>query len=89
MIVFETMTRSVYELDEEQKLVRRVTGTRQPQPRQGFDGEWRPYEAVSPVKLGMGVCIEWPDGTTLLEGSPPEARPVTFTSPVIRCAVRT
>lgn len=46
MIKLTTESRSVYELDEENKRVRRVIGIGGPTPRTGIDGEWKKYEEV-------------------------------------------
>ncbi len=90
MIQFETISGSKYEVDREGKRIRRLSGERPPQPRQGADGDWKTYEDISPVEVGDQVVIVWPKATTpLLEGSPEGATPSTFTSPVVRVAVRT
>lgn len=59
MIRFTTESGSVYELDD--KRVRRLTGTNNPTPRQGPDGEWKPLADVIPPKLveGTRVYLVW------------------------------
>jgi len=88
IVVFETITGSTYEVDEIEKKIRRVSGKRPAQPRQGEDGEWKPYEATTEIAVGRHVVIQWPAGTPLHEGSPYGAKPCTITSTVVRTAVR-
>lgn len=66
-----TASGSVYELDESQKRIRRVSGKEPPTPRQGPDGEWREYDIVVAVDrfgvmrdpcVGCVLIIAWPDG---------------------------
>ncbi len=82
-MIFHTLSGSTYEVDHDNKRCRRVTGRANPDiPRVGADGEWRPYEDISPIILGRPVLIEW-----LMDCDPPPAegmRPGTQTSPVIR-----
>jgi hypothetical protein len=80
---FETVSGSTYEVDQEAKRIRRLSGTRPAQPRQGNDGEWKDYEALSPIEVGSCLVIAWPRATTALHpGSPSYAMPSTITSPV-------
>jgi hypothetical protein len=89
IVTFETLSGSTYEVDEDAKQIRRLTGTRPAQPRQGRDGEWRAFEGISPIEIGRSVIIAWPRATTpLLAGSPDGATPATVTSLVKRVAVR-
>jgi hypothetical protein len=71
---FKTATGSVYELDQLEKKVRRLTGVENPTPRQGTDGEWKEYKSVSRIttKHGTQFFFDW---TGLGNG--------TTTSPVI------
>lgn len=87
IVVFETKSGSRYEVDAEAKKIRRVSGVKPPQPRQGSDGQWMPYLAISEIETGRVLVVSWPDSVPLLEGSPFGARPATITSPIIRCAV--
>lgn len=62
----ETMRRfrtenSTYEMDTEARLIRRIIGVNPPTPRQGPDGYWRPYRAVSPLYVGYRVFITYAD----------------------------
>lgn len=41
---FTTQSGSVYEVDVTNKKIRRLSGTTDPTPRQGEDGEWKSYE---------------------------------------------
>jgi hypothetical protein len=61
---------------------------REPAARQGRDGEWKTYEAISGPDIGECLLIAWPRSEALLDGSPPEATPATITSRVVRVAVR-
>ncbi len=82
-MIFETQSGSVYELDTEASRIRRLSGLNDPQPRQGKDGEWRTYVAVSDVRVGCELLIAWdPKTTPLLSGSPEFATPTTLTSRV-------
>lgn len=82
-IKFVTESGSVYEIDSENKLVRRLTGVIDPQPRQGKDGMWKSYADTNGVEVGTSVLFIWPRATTpLLPGSPNNAVPSTVTSPV-------
>jgi len=49
MKLITTDSGSVYELDEDQKRIRRLSGAKPPTPRQGSDGEWRQYEGLDRV----------------------------------------
>ena len=79
---FFTESGSAYEVDEDMKLVRRLAGAAAPLPRQGADGEWKPYESIS-VEVGKSAIITWPASVPLLEGSPVGAIPATITSWVV------
>ena len=59
MITFTTETGSVYEVDEERRRIRRLSGTHEPTVNQGEDGEWQSYLKTSPIKKGQGVLIVW------------------------------
>ena len=88
MIRFETESGSTYELDEGASRIRRLQGKRPPRSRQGADGEWRTFLAISEVEAGRRVLISWhPDTTPLLDGSPEDASPSTITSRVVRYEV--
>jgi len=58
---FITESGSVYEVNEEEKLIRRISGNRKPTERQGEDGEWKKYHAL--IRLGddieYSVYILW------------------------------
>ena len=57
MIRYETRN-SVYEIDEENKQIRRLRGVAEPTRRIGIDGEWRSYQAY--VESPVGLVIVWP-----------------------------
>lgn len=43
MTTYITESGSVYEVDHDNKRVRRLSGVKDPTPRQGKDGEWKTY----------------------------------------------
>lgn len=80
---FHTETGSVYQVNTNSKQIRRLTGVRDPQPRQGKDGEWKTYIELL-LDVGMNAVIFWdPASTPLHEGSPAGAAPSTITSKVV------
>lgn len=48
---------STYEIDESNKLIRRVHGVNDPTQRQGEDGEWKEYLGI--MFTGGGILIQW------------------------------
>jgi hypothetical protein len=84
-LVIETRSGSLYELDTEQKRVRRVLGQGAPKPRIGEDGQWKTYADIVGPYLGERLLIFWDaKDTPLFEGSDPEAAsPTTITSAVV------
>jgi hypothetical protein len=52
-ITFETKSGSIYEVNEEEKKIRRLSGTNQPTERQGQDGEWKVYESLCSSSFGL------------------------------------
>lgn len=65
MITYRTQF-STYEVDEEHQHIRRLDGENEPTPRQGADGEWKPYHRITPVVVagdsGPSLYIEWSEG---------------------------
>lgn len=59
MIRFNTETGSSYEVDTNEKRIRRVMGTHAPTPRQGNDKEWKSYHWISDIELRKPVLIAW------------------------------
>lgn len=55
----KTISGSLYEVDEQQKRVRRLYGAKNPTPRQGKDGDWRTYVSLS--HIGESLFIMWND----------------------------
>ena len=53
-----TETGSVYELKSDEKLIRRVQGAAPPTPRQGANGDWKPYESIA-YRIGVSIFIIW------------------------------
>ena len=56
---FLTMN-SIYEVDEQNKRIRRLEGANDPTPNQGEDGVWREYFALQSVN--GGYLIVWDYG---------------------------
>jgi len=59
-----TTANSVYQINEADHMIRRVSGTADPTPRQGTDGAWQEYSTIAP--LLDGLMIVWginPNGT--------------------------
>lgn len=72
-MIFVT-SNSTYEVEHDLSRIRRLVGSSNPTPRQGKDGEWRTYEAISPIEIGTIVLIVWSTTGSKIEG--------TKTSPV-------
>ncbi len=75
MIRYETEN-SLYEVDDQKKMIRRLHGTAEPTPRIGTDGEWRPYQDYAQTDVGLVVVWPWinDNGTV----------PTTITSKVVK-----
>lgn len=56
---FITASGSAYEVDEETRRVRRLSGSLAPTERQGPDGVWKEYASISEVVPGLPVMILW------------------------------
>lgn len=75
-----TQTKSVYEIDADNKRIRRLQGVKDATARQGKDGDWRTYRDISPRADG-GLIIVWAvvnndDGEIVFQ--------TTQTSPVVK-----
>lgn len=83
-MIFQTESQSVYEVNTDSKQIRRLDGIHDPLPRQGKDGEWKSYWAISPIKLNHSVVIAWED--TVPGSSKPDEHRVrsTMTSLVVK-----
>jgi hypothetical protein len=53
-----TTANSVYQVNEADHMIRRLSGVNDPTPRQGVDGQWREYEQILPHPAG-GLLIVW------------------------------
>jgi hypothetical protein len=79
---FTTETGSVYELDSDQKRIRRLSGIKDPTVRQGLDGDWKDFASLMPPDPVEGgrVYIIWKvdnvDGVSVNRG--------TLTSAVVK-----
>jgi hypothetical protein len=66
---FRTESGSEYEVDEDRRRIRRLSGNHEPTFNQGADHEWQSYLKTSPIREGEPVLIVWrwsPDGSRLL-----------------------
>lgn len=61
-VLFRTRN-SLYEIDQEQKLIRRVTGNN-PATR-SFEGDWNEYSDIIYLEVGRRAGICWPNSTRL------------------------
>ena len=52
-----TTVNSVYQINEADHMVRRVSGVNDPTPRQGVDGAWQEYLSITPYFDGL--LIVW------------------------------
>lgn len=88
-IKFKTYSGSVYEVDQDNKQYRRISGMKDPTPRQSKDGEWRKYASIGMfgdnlIEIGQPVFFFYdPKDTPLHEGSDKNASPTTITSYVV------
>lgn len=81
---FNTLSGSIYELDQNQKRIRRLSGNKPATGRQGDD--WRTYSCIFPetVEVGKALMIFWvKEETPVLKGSPADALPATQTNIVV------
>lgn len=58
-MIFHTLSQSIYEVNLESNQIRRLDGINPPEPKQGNDGEWKSFWAISPIKLNHPVVIAW------------------------------
>lgn len=82
---FKTQSGTLYEVDNDNKRIRRVSNTEnQPgTPRTG-SGEWRSFDSISNIEKGSQVVIIWnKKENPLLPDSPNFAIPTTITNIVI------
>lgn len=56
-MIFKTLN-STYEVDRTHRQIRRIEGVNDPTPRQGTDGEWREYHALT-MLLNGSYLIAW------------------------------
>jgi hypothetical protein len=59
MLQFKTISGSVYEVDQDNRKIRRLYGNLEPTKRQGNDNEWKEYETITPIEVGSAVIIGW------------------------------
>jgi len=78
MILVKTESGSAYEIDKENKLIRRITGNAPPTNRQGEDGQWKSYWSVG-YQEKAPLLIVWELSENFVARS-------TVTSPVVSIA---
>ncbi len=66
MKTVKTLSGSIYEVDENNKRVRRIFGTNNPTPRQGNDGDWRNYEQLH-LTLGNRMLVIWGQAGNIIQ----------------------
>jgi hypothetical protein len=54
-----TTDNSTYEIDRQNKRIRRLEGLNKPTPRQGTDGVWKEYAGITRIVIGEQVLIIW------------------------------
>jgi hypothetical protein len=57
--LFFTTENSQYEVDVENKRIRRLTGDYDPTTRQGADGVWKMFSVISEIQVGQPVLVGW------------------------------
>ena len=81
-MIVRTETGSVYEINHEEKLIRRQSGEGPPTDR--MEGGWRPFEDIFAGQLGMPLVIVWGDDVAALDpDAPPPIAKTTITSRVV------
>ena len=80
--VITTQSGSMYQVDEDNKRVRRLVGNGSPTIRIGKDGDWRSYQEITNPKVGECLIIVWSSDVPLLIGNEPGV-PLTRTSVVV------
>jgi hypothetical protein len=58
-MIFKTESGSTYEVDQENKRVRRLYGATVPTKLQSADGEWKEYAYMNDVIVGRYVVFLW------------------------------
>lgn len=82
-MIYVTKSGSQYEISADGKQVRVLRATN-PAARVGAElNTWRPIDGIWCGGVGFPLCIAWPEGTTLLAGSPESTTPATVTSAVV------
>lgn len=56
---FRTVSGSIYEIEQENNRIRRLSGTIAPTERQGSDGEWKEYMYATVLTLNKPLIITW------------------------------
>ena len=58
-MMFRTISGSTYEVDPQNKKIRRLYGKLPSTDRQGLDGDWKTYHDLSRIVVGQPVIIVW------------------------------
>ena len=56
-MIFRTQSGSTYEIELENKRIRRLDGKKAATSRQGKDGEWKTYDTLIPETPTVGMCL--------------------------------
>lgn len=88
MIIIETRSGSMYEIDTGNKCIRRLQGKTDPTKRVGENSLWKRYSEISELKVGQGLIIVWANEKlleeTLLNAEEVLlAKPMTYTSDIV------
>lgn len=80
--IVTTESKSIYEIDNANKKVRRLSGKGNVPLRLGTDGQWNPYDSIQGMIVGSNMIILWGKNVPLLPGNDAGVA-ATITSPVI------
>lgn len=58
-MLYETQSGSIYEVDEANKKIRRLSGVNSPTPYVGKDGDWKEYHDLNINVVTGGLSIVW------------------------------
>lgn len=61
IMIFKTVY-SMYELDKTNRIIRRLSGINNPVSRQGEDGQWKKYNEIGELVIGLPLIIVWEIG---------------------------
>jgi len=59
VVVFRTESSSMYEVNIDERKIRRLHGANPATNRLGHDGEWKEFLNISELEIGESVVITW------------------------------